>query len=97
MKLPRFRLRTLMVAVAIFAIVFGSIVLRQRAERFRQLAESNGMRRFVTGDSEVWIWVERPVDVSPLWFEWRRALAEKYERAARYPWLPVPPDPPEPE
>jgi hypothetical protein len=55
------------------------------------------MRRFVTGDSEVWIWVERPVDVSPLWFEWRRAMAEKYERAARYPWLPVPLDPPAPE
>jgi hypothetical protein len=24
------------------------------------------------------------------------ALARKYERAARYPWLPVEPDPPEP-
>jgi hypothetical protein len=27
---------------------------------------------------------------------WDR-IAEKYERAARYPWLPVPPDPPPPE
>jgi hypothetical protein len=26
-----------------------------------------------------------------------RALAAKYERAARYPWLPVAPDPPEPK
>ena len=25
------------------------------------------------------------------------ALRRKYERAARYPWLPVPPDPPEPK
>ena len=25
------------------------------------------------------------------------AMARKYERAARYPWLPVEPDPPEPE
>ena len=25
------------------------------------------------------------------------SLARKYERAARYPWLPVEPDPPEPE
>ncbi len=24
-------------------------------------------------------------------------LARKYERAARYPWLPVEPDPPEPQ
>ena len=26
-----------------------------------------------------------------------RALAAKYERAARHPWLPIAPDPPEPE
>jgi hypothetical protein len=28
---------------------------------------------------------------------WHRGLAAKYERAARYPWLPVAPDPLEPE
>ena len=28
---------------------------------------------------------------------WTGALARKYERAARYPWLSVAPDPPEPE
>jgi hypothetical protein len=28
---------------------------------------------------------------------WHGALKRKYERAARYPWLPVAPDPPEPE
>jgi hypothetical protein len=28
---------------------------------------------------------------------WHALLAEKYIRAARYPWLPVAPDPPEPE
>ena len=29
--------------------------------------------------------------------DWHVALAEKYRAAARYPWLPVVPDPPEPE
>ncbi len=29
--------------------------------------------------------------------EWYRPRRLKYERAARYPWLPVAPDPPEPE
>jgi hypothetical protein len=28
---------------------------------------------------------------------WHAALAEKYRQAALYPWLPVEPDPPEPE
>jgi hypothetical protein len=27
---------------------------------------------------------------------WHEAMADKYERAARYPWLCVEPDPPEP-
>lgn len=29
--------------------------------------------------------------------DYHSQLARKYERAARYPWLPVEPDPPEPE
>ncbi len=28
---------------------------------------------------------------------WRSEMYQKYERAARHPWLPVAPDPPEPE
>jgi hypothetical protein len=28
---------------------------------------------------------------------YHESLARRYERAARYPWLPVEPDPPEPE
>jgi hypothetical protein len=31
------------------------------------------------------------------WAEYCERLASKYERAARYPWLPVPSDPPPPE
>ena len=28
---------------------------------------------------------------------WHLMLRDKYERALRYPWLPIEPDPPEPE
>jgi hypothetical protein len=30
-------------------------------------------------------------------YEWHERMREKYETAARYPWRPVPPDPPQPE
>jgi hypothetical protein len=43
------------------------------------------IRPFATEDKQ---W--RPV-------EWHDSMARKYEHAARYPWLPVEPDPPAPE
>jgi hypothetical protein len=52
-------------------------------------------------EEEAWLrgvtqWQEK---LSPYRREIQRAgqLREKYERAARYPWLPVAPDPPEPK
>lgn len=33
----------------------------------------------------------------PDWARWPREMAKKYRQAARYPWLPVAPDPPEPK
>jgi hypothetical protein len=46
-------------------------------------------------------WMKFSVGPSPersrkLW-PYFHSLRQKYERAARYPWLPVEPDPPEPE
>lgn len=38
-----------------------------------------------------------PVGDYPGRIKWRTEMMRKYERAARYPWLPVTPDPPEPE
>lgn len=37
------------------------------------------------------------IDRDWLPIEWHESMRRKYERAARYPWLPVGPDPPEPE
>ena len=31
------------------------------------------------------------------WVEYQRGMRLKYERGARYPWLPLGPDPPEPK
>jgi hypothetical protein len=41
--------------------------------------------------------LERWIDLHDRRAEYFGRLARKYERAARYPWLPVPPDPPEPK
>jgi hypothetical protein len=101
-RLPRARLtvRRLIVAVAVVGIAFGSsVVLWRRAEKFRRLAADHGMQRVRVKDGqEGSMWFKLDGDTSsPARDGWRRALAEKYDRAARYPFLPVGPDPPEPE
>jgi hypothetical protein len=103
---PRFTLRRLMVAVAIVAIIIGVVVEGERRRaRFRELAANHyerGMRWFVLfgGESDyqrnmMQLWEER---VGPT-VEYHATLRDKYEQAARYPWLPVgadPTAPPEP-
>lgn len=90
MPLPRvrFTVRRLMVGAALAGLVLGSFVeLRRRSERFRQIASSYAAlgRGRVCGFGS---------------WDLARYLAEmrmKYEWHARYPFLPVAPDPPEPE
>jgi hypothetical protein len=161
MKLPRFRLRTLMIVVAIIAIAaYGDVLRRRRAEYLRRAAAlampeqaSRGARdsnkKMLTEFKEKFEqrkdWERRNVDQlkrmaeddllsSETQAKWRdlqrmaeqslgeseqrqdeltssvnaeiarwsrsydhfSALRRKYERAARYPWLPVSPDPPDP-
>ncbi len=89
-----------MVAVAVVGIAVGSsVVLWRRAEGFRRLAADHGMHRVrINGGPVGSMWFKLDGDTSsPARDGWRRALAEKYERAARYPRLPVAPDLPEPE
>lgn len=94
MRLPRvqFTLRRLIVAVALVGTILG--VLAGRRSQFRGLAAYHSAkgRAMINGglprdDSAAWK-LERDL--------WHGVLAEKYKRAARYPWLPVAPDPPEP-
>lgn len=85
MRLPRFRftVRGLMIAVATFAAALG--VLAERRAGFLRIAQGHGAAR-------------RPLipmcNILDTW--WHGEMEQKYERAARSPWLPVAPDPPSP-
>ena len=88
----RFTLRRLMIAVAIAATIFG--VLIERMHRFEAIAmqyrrEQGAHSSFVISLGRNPLVIERA--------EWLMQMVETYERAGRYPWLPVAPDPPEPK
>lgn len=95
MRLPRFRLATLMMAVAVVAIAVG--IPMERYHRFGKTADHfrAEVERFlsVTPYQHLMSYSER--DDRRL--DWLCAMRLKYERAARYRWIPVPPDPPEPK
>ncbi len=77
--------------VAVVGILLGVTI--ERRNRFRKIADyhqaelmklARRMKPFA--DDRSW----RPL-------EWHESMARKYERAARFPWLPAEPDPLEPE
>ena len=91
---PRFTVRRLMVAVAIIGSTLGiTIHTIERRERFRWIAVHHranipkDMPRIKPFGMEDKHW---------RLIEWHESMARKYEHAARYPWLPVAPDRPEP-
>ena len=106
--MPRFRftIRRMMVVVAVIAIVLGVLGLWQRSAAFGSIAERHSEEelsfialaldaltardgpRLPTGLTQRML-MSRDVH--------HHKLARKYRRAARYPWLTVEPDPPEPE
>ncbi len=95
---PRFTVRRLMVAVAIVAVVLGvGIELELRHRRFDSISsEYNLMSLLYAFDvkyrPDAWGQAHAARQ-----FAWHKAMSEKYRRAARYPFLPVPADPPKPE
>ena len=100
----RFTIRHVMVLVALVGLVLGMIVEGERRRtRFRIIAAEHleqSMRYFVLfggGDSEyqrrsMQLWDDM---YSPI-VAYHVNLHEKYEWAARFPWLPVASDPPKP-
>jgi hypothetical protein len=92
MRMPRFRftVRRMMVAVAIVGLASGVLIERHR--RFDRLAKEH--------INEYWKYVPedelRPREPNPE-ADWHLIMYFNYDHAARYPWLPVAPDPPEPE
>ena len=108
MRLPRYRLRTLLIAVSVAALGMGTIEgLAQRRESYlRQAAHhrelSNDARLYAMSiDRRYLHWGPSEPERREMAAYERRsdhyaALQAKYERAARYPWLPIEPDRPEP-
>ena len=102
MPLPRvrFTVRRMMVAVAIAGVLVGGLRMRRLSAVYQALSESNAndedfylaalSDRFKLGHPSY----ERTFRDR---LDYHRSMRVKYERAARRPWLPVPPDPPEPE
>ena len=103
MPLPRvrFTVRRLMVAVAIAGLIWGSgLFILRRSERFRWLERHHDMRtshHIITTPYYTALWNGVGERVSPGKARWHVEMARKYDFAARFPFLPVPPDPPEPE
>lgn len=91
MRLPRFRLRTLMIAVAAVAfLIWGATMASRSFDYYRRAREFGrqewGWRRIASqGDGDAKFTSE-----CVAYFE---HLTEKYRRAMWRPWLPVAPDP----
>jgi hypothetical protein len=98
MRVPRFRIRTLMIAVAAVAVfvAFG-VTLHRRSTRFRQLADFH-VRAASRIEEELAVQSVGQVNAAATLdvVHWHDSLYFKYTRAANRPWLPVAADPPEP-
>src|SRR5437762_1665879 len=100
---PRFRLRTLMVAVAVVGLVLAGEMMRWRSVVFRTRADALATFYLMPADLAP---PRRPGDWQPSmmsrdqaraeakrverlgrWVAWQTSMRAKYERAARYPWL----------
>jgi hypothetical protein len=109
MRMPRvrFTVRRLMVAVAVLALVAAIGEMTRRSASYDRLARYYAERETLSLDlMAAFARPDRPElsEVCSVEYARNRAFAEheerlkrKYRRAARYPWLPVAPDPPEPE
>jgi hypothetical protein len=102
---PRFTVRRLMIAVAIFAVSLGAVrwvaEMRTRSADYQRRAEefAASTARLSSGVFTKDGRLVNKYDNENTWLHdaWACKLAEKYWRLSDYPWLPVEPDPPPPE
>jgi hypothetical protein len=85
---PRYTVRRLMVAVAIIAVATYAGIVVWRIETYAMRADAHA-RHLNSGHSFEY-------DSTDL-IQWHERMRLKYENAARNPWLPIAPDPPEPK
>ncbi len=106
MRLPRvrFTVRRMMVAVAIVALLLAWMQMQKRMVELRKSYEFqsalHGGEEVVEREGGLFIRFRggrREVKPNARRAAYHAAMRRKYERAARYPWLPVAPDPPMPE
>jgi hypothetical protein len=94
----RFSIRTLMGIVAIIGLFMATTVMVKRSNEFRararDLAYYAGMMDLDAYESREQMGDLPRAAHSEQVAACYRELKLKYERAARYPWLPVDPDPP---
>ncbi len=85
---PRYSVRWLMIAVAIIAVATYMGMVAWRFATYAVRADAHA-RHLNSGRSFKY-------DSSDL-IQWHEQMRLKYQNAARNPWLPVGPDPPEPK
>jgi hypothetical protein len=101
MRWPRIRIRTMMAAVVVAALALAVYAgIERRRSRLQRLAQHHW--EIVATHSVVGTDAKRTIFRASASLHNRQIahyhvnLAHKYGRAARYPWLPVEPDPPGP-
>lgn len=99
MRLPRLTARRLMVLVAVGAIVLESMQIRQRASEYQLKADLLGLMETVhrEGLDPNFCYLAKDAIPNPKMAEYYLQMQRKYERASRFPWFPVPSNPPLPE
>lgn len=103
--LPRFTVRGLMIAGAVAGVVMAARELSgRRAGYLMRAGEHSSQAWHLREAARNTAWYGHGLtdlrhyrERSERAATWHDSLRSKYERAARSPWLPVGPDPPEPE
>jgi hypothetical protein len=90
MRPPRFRIRTPLIAVAVAALVSGVEVMRCRRACCQGRASGHALAAMTSTPGS---FGDRPDQAKAAFHD---AMRVRYEHAAARPWLPVPPDQPEP-
>ena len=93
-----------MVVVLIIAVAIGAKVLRNRASEYRRIALDHRLAAVALNRVQKFEMLQidgtlRDIEQPPnlVLVDFHNRMSKKYEHAARYPWLPVDPDPPDPE
>jgi hypothetical protein len=91
MRLLRFRVRTLMIAVSVVAlVVWGAMMGTQSYDYYRRASEYGAHER---GWRDIAARKRQREEFSSQCADYYEQLARKYRRAMWRPWMPVAPDP----